>query len=179
MTLLALLRGINVGGHAAVPMATLRAWLTELGFEAPRTLLQTGNLVFRGGARRGAELERHLEAEADARLGLRVKFFVRTAVEWRTIVARNPFPAEAEQDPAHLILLCLKQAPDRAAVHAAEAAITGRERLRTDGRQAYIVYPDGIGKSRLTSALLERKLGSSGTARNWNTVLKLDALAND
>jgi len=56
-------------------------------------------------------------------------------------------------------------------------AIVGREVIRAGGRHLYIVYPDGIGRSRLTNALIEQKLGTQGTARNWNTVLKLAALA--
>jgi uncharacterized protein (DUF1697 family) len=177
-THLAFLRGINVGGHKPVAMADLRALLADLGFEDPRSLLQTGNLVFRGGTRRGESLERYLEAEAGARFGLQAPWMVRTAAEWKAVVARNPFPEAAERDPAHLVVVCLKAAPGREAVEALQAAITGPELVRADGRQAYIVYPDGIGTSRLTNALIEKRLGTRGTARNWNTVLKLDALAN-
>jgi uncharacterized protein (DUF1697 family) len=177
-THLALLRAINVGGHRPVAMADLRALLAELGFQEPRSLLQTGNLVFRGGNRRGAALERHLEAESVARLGLQADFFVRTAEEWREIIARNPFPDAAERDPGHLLVMCLKAAPGPKAVEALQEAITGRETVRAYGRQAYIVYPDGVGTSRLTHAIIERKLGTRGTARNWNTIRKLDLLAN-
>jgi uncharacterized protein (DUF1697 family) len=70
-----------------------------------------------------------------------------------------------------------KQEPDRAAVAALQKSIVGRESLRSSGREAYIVYPDGMGRSRFTSSLIETKLGMRGTARNWNTVLKLNALA--
>ncbi len=73
--------------------------------------------------------------------------------------------------------MALKGAPDAGAVAALQAAITGREVVRADGRHAYLVYPDGVGRSRLTLALIEKKLGTSGTARNWNTALKLAALA--
>jgi len=73
--------------------------------------------------------------------------------------------------------MCLRDAPDRAAVAGLQKAIAGREVVRTSGRHAYIVYPDGIGRSRLTVALIEKKLGTRGTGRNWNTVLKLAALA--
>jgi uncharacterized protein (DUF1697 family) len=71
--------------------------------------------------------------------------------------------------------MCLKDAPAAAAVRALQAAITGRETVRTWGAHAYLVYPDGVGRSRLTIALIERTLGSRGTGRNWNTVLKLEA----
>ena len=71
----------------------------------------------------------------------------------------------------------LKDAPDAKDVAALQAAITGPEIVRARGRQAYIVYPAGIGRSRLTITLIERKLGTRATGRNWNTVLKLGALA--
>ncbi|OLC67938.1 MAG: hypothetical protein AUH78_27355 [Gemmatimonadetes bacterium 13_1_40CM_4_69_8] len=177
MTYFALVRGINVGGHKQVAMADLRQLLTHLGFADARSLRQSGNLVFRSKARSGAQLERLLEAEAKKRLSLEADCFVRTAQEWKAIVAHNPFPTEAERDPGHLVVMFLKQAPARKDVAALQAAITGPEVVRAAGRHAYIIYPSGIGPSRLTNALIEKKLGTRGTGRNWNTVLKLGALA--
>ena len=81
------------------------------------------------------------------------------------------------RDPAHLVVTFLKEAPDPKRVKALQAAITGPEVVRTVGTQAYITYPNGIGRSRVTMALIERTLGTRGTGRNWNTVLKLGALA--
>jgi uncharacterized protein (DUF1697 family) len=174
---IALLRAINVGGRAPVAMADLRDLLTRLGLLEPQSLLQSGNLVFRSGPGTGAELERLLETEAEKRLRLRTDFFVRTAAEWKAVVARNPFGREAERDPSHHLVMFLKDPPDAGRVKAVQAAITGPEVVRAEGKQLYIVYPEGIGRSRLTGTVIEKKLGSRGTARNWNTVLKLAALA--
>ena len=174
---IALLRAINLPDHNKVGMADLRELLTGLGFADARSLLQSGNLVFRSDARTGAPLERLIEGAAKEKLGLDTDFFVRTAEEWKTIIAGNPFPEEAERDPGHLIVLFLKDAPDRKGVAALEEAIKGREVVRVKGRHAYIVYPDGVGRSRLTNVLIEKKLGTRSTGRNWNTVLKLGALA--
>jgi len=173
----ALLRGINVGGHKQVAMADLRDLLTQLGFADARSLLQSGNLVFRSDARTGSGLERLLETETENRLGLRTDWFVRTAQEWQAVVAHNPFRREAERDPARLLVIFLKEAPDVKSVKGLQAAITGPEIARAAGKHAYLVYPNGVGRSRLTNALIERKLGTSATGRNWNTVLKLGALA--
>lgn len=175
-THLALLRAINLGAHQKIAMADLRRFFVELGFGEPRSLLQTGNLAFRGGRRTTDGLERLLEKESASRLALATDFFVRTAEEWRTIIARNPFPGEAERDPGHLVLMCLKAEPSPDRVQALQAAIGGREVVRVVGRQAYIVYPDGIGNSRLTVALIERKLGTRGTGRNWNTVRRISTV---
>jgi uncharacterized protein (DUF1697 family) len=175
-TYVALLRAINVGGRNAVAMADLRALLTQLGFDDAQSLLQSGNLVFRSRPQTGARLERALETEAQKRLDLETEFFVRTAEEWKAVIARNPFREEAERDPGHLVVVVLKAAPDAKDVTALQAAITGPEVVRADGRHAYIVYPSGIGRSRLTNALIEKTLSTRGTGRNWNTVLKLGAL---
>jgi uncharacterized protein (DUF1697 family) len=72
--------------------------------------------------------------------------------------------------------MALKRAPDGKDVMALQAAIAGAEVVRADGRHAYIIYPNGIGRSRLTTALIDKKLGTRGTGRNWNTVLKIAAL---
>jgi uncharacterized protein (DUF1697 family) len=174
-TYIALLRAVNVAGHQPVAMTDLREMLSQLGFEDCESLLQSGNLVFRGKLRAAAPMERLLETEARQRLGLETDFFVRTAQEWQSVVARNPFRKEAVSDPGHLIVMALKRAPDGKDVKALQAAISGAEVVRADGKHAYITYPNGVGRSRLTTALIERKLGTRGTGRNWNTVLKLAA----
>lgn len=175
----ALLRAVNLAGRNKVGMADLRALAEGLGYAEPRTLLQSGNLLLRGPARPAVTLERDLRDAAKKELGMEIDFFVRSAAEWQALVAKNPFPREARSDPGHLIAIALSGAPGAAELEALEAAITGCERVRLVGRTAYAVYPDGVGRSRLTMALIEKKLGVRGTGRNWNTVLKLAALLNE
>ena len=160
---IALLRGINVGGHRPVAMADLRAMCEGLGFEEVRTLLASGNLIFES-SKTGAALENLLETTAKKKLGLDTEFITRTAAEWKKVIASNPFPKEAERDPGRLVVMFCKQPVPKA------LKITGakREVLKAKGREIYIVYPDGQGTSKL-------KLDVRGTARNWNTVLKLGA----
>jgi uncharacterized protein (DUF1697 family) len=173
---IALLRAVNVGGSGKIAMADLRAMAEDMGLETPRTLLQSGNLVF-GGRGGSAALEARLEAETAKRFGLKTSYLVRTAAEWGDLIAANPFPEEAKADPSHMVAMPLKEAPPAAAVSALRAAIKGRETVECTGRTLYLVYPDGIGTSKLTIAVIEKKLGTVGTGRNWNTVLKLAALA--
>jgi uncharacterized protein (DUF1697 family) len=175
-TYVALLRAVNLGAHNKVAMRDLCELVTGLGMQDARSLLQSGNLVFRSDVSTTTRLERLLEDAAAKQLSLKTDFFVRSAEDWQAIVAGNPFPQEAERDPGHLLVLFLKDAPDGAAVTALQKAITGREVVRATGRQAYVVYPDGVGRSRLTNVLIEKKLGTRSTGRNWNTVLKLAAL---
>jgi len=172
----ALLRGINVAGHNLVAMAELRALLAALGLSNAQSLLQSGNLLFECERLTGEKLERLLETETTKRLKVVADYFVRTAAEWKAIIAKNPFPAEAERDASHLVVMFLKAAPARKDVQALESAISGPESIRAIGKQLYLVYPAGIGRSKLTGTLIERQLGARGTARNWNTVQKLAAL---
>jgi uncharacterized protein (DUF1697 family) len=176
-TYVGLLRAVNLGSHNKLRMEDLGRLLSGLGMKDARTLLQTGNVVFGSSVRSTARLEKTLETAAAERLGLETDFLVRTAEEWDALVSGNPFRDEAEDDPGHLLAVLLKAAPGVREVKDLEDSIAGRERVRTMGRVAYIVYPDGIGRSRLTLAVIERKLGTRGTGRNWNTVRKLADLA--
>jgi uncharacterized protein (DUF1697 family) len=175
-TYLAFPRAINVGGHAKIAMGDLRDFLTVLGFIGAKTLLQSGNLAF-GSEREIPDLAELLAREAKSRLGLETDFLTRTQAEWQALIAANPFPAEAKQDPSHLLVVLLDRVPTNAAIDALKAAIKGSELVTCVGREAYVVYPDGIARSRLTLAVIEKMLGRRGTGRNWNTVLKLADLA--
>ncbi len=176
-THIGLLRAVNLAGRNTVAMSDLRQLLGRLGMPDAQTLLQSGNVVFRSETASTATLERVLAKAAAEHLGIETDFFVRTAKEWKAVIANNPFPEEATRDPGHLLVMCLKEAPEPAAVAALQKSIKGREVVCAKGAHAYLVYPDGIGRSKLTTAIVERALGTRGTGRNWNTVLKLDALA--
>lgn len=171
-THIALLRAVNVGGRS-LKMGDLVAFARDLGLSEPRTLLQSGNLVFESPAKVDAALERRLEGEAEKRFGFAVDFMVRSAAEWQALMVANPFTEAVRDDPAHLLVMPLKTAPAKGALERLRAAIKGRELVELAGRNAYLVYPDGVGRSKLTIAVIERVLGVRGTARNWNTVVKL------
>ena len=175
-TYIGLLRAVNLPGHNKIAMADLRDVLTRLGMRDVVTLLQSGNFVCRSDVRSSPELERLIEGAATKQLGLITDVLVRSDKEWNALIAENPFPEDAKLDPSHLLAVVLKAAPDHARVKALEQAITGTEIVSVQGRCAYIAYKGGIGRSRLTTAVIENKLGTRGTARNWNTVLKLRAL---
>jgi uncharacterized protein (DUF1697 family) len=174
-TCIALIRGINLAGARRMSMADLKAMLVSLKLKEPRTLLQSGNLVFIDPTRTPEQLESLLEKETEKRLGMKSEYFVRTAEEWKEMVAKNPFTDEAKRDPGHLILHVLKGPVTVAQVKTLQGAIAGREVAKHGSRHVYLTYPDGAGSSKLTSVILDRHLGR-GTARNWNTVLKLLAM---
>ena len=176
MIQIALLRAVNVGGTGKVPMAELRAAVEKTGFKDVRSLLQSGNLVFDAGAKSPNTVETTLEAAFENAFGFKTDIYMRTCAEIAEVIARCPFSKEAKDDPARLHVLFMRKAPGAAAFKALSAAIKGPERVRGDGRHAYIHYPNGAGDSKLTAAVIARHLGTPGTARNWNTVGKLAAM---
>ena len=173
----AVLRAVNLPSHQKVSSAQLKAFATELGFEEAQTLLNSGNLIFHPGKLKPEAIEKRLELESAKRLALPTDYFVRTADDLAELVAANPFPAAAKDDPSHLVVLFMKAPPTAAAVKALQAAVVGRELLEVEGRHVYAHYRDGIGESKLTNKVIEKHLGGACTGRNWNTTLKLLALA--
>ena len=172
-----LLRAINLGSHNKIAMSDLRAMMEKVGLEDCKTLILSGNIVFKCASGSADKVETMLEAASTKHLGVTTDYFVRTAKEWQAIIAANPFKKEAKNDPARLVMMCLRDAPSADQVKALQAAIKGREVVKASGKQAYIVYPDGQGRSKLTIKMIENALATRGTARNWNTVLKLGELA--
>ena len=175
-THIALLRAVNLGGLKPVAMADLRKLGAKLGFADVGSVLQSGNLVFRSPWKSCERIERMLEEGAERNIGLKTEFFVRNAEEWHDLIRNNPFRREAEHEPALLVAMLLKDEADASDVKKLQAAIVGRELVRAKGRVAYITFPDGQGRSKLTRAIIEKALGTRTTGRNWNTVLRLGAM---
>ena len=167
----ALLKGINVGGNRRIAMADLKTALTEAGFEAVRTVLASGNVVLDASPTDPAELERRLEAALADALDVTTDFMVRDANAWSAMIAANPFPDVAEREPGRLLVLVMKTAIDRPKVTAYLDSYVGPEDVELVGREIFIHYPEGQGNSRLSIPRL-----GNGTARNWNTVIRLATL---
>ena len=161
----ALLRAVNVGGRGSLAMADLRKVAEGLGYGEVKTLLQSGNLVFDAKGK-AAALERALEAalKTATRHRRRISWCAR-ARELDAIIAANPFPDEAKSDPGHLVVMVLKDRVTAKAVAALQESVKGREIIRPAGRELYITYPDGIGRSKLTGSLIEKKLAIRAAPR--------------
>lgn len=168
--IVALLRGVNVGGHRPVPMADLRALAESLGYTRVSTYIQSGNLVCDapdGGAALPVAIER--------RFGFAVDVAVRNAEAWRAIAAGCPFPEAAAARPKFLHVAMGVDACE-AAVADALRSRGGREPVAVADGALWIDYLDGVGKSKLTPAVLDRAAGTPLTARNWSTVQALLAM---
>jgi uncharacterized protein (DUF1697 family) len=158
-------------------MADLRALACELGLERPRTLLQSGNLVGEASAAAAPEFAARLSEMLADRLGVRSKVVWRGASTLFAAIDANPFGDAARDDPARLHLVFLDAPGDTAGAAALAAAGAAGERVALTGADLYVHFAGGAGNSRLTSSLIDRRMKATGTARNWNTVLALAALA--
>ena len=165
-TYVGLLRAVNVGGTGKLPMTELRAMCEAAGFTGVRTYIQSGNVVFHSPLAE-PEIRTRLEQALLLKMGKPIDVLVRTAAELRALLAANPFPTA---NPSQVGILFLSKPPSKKIV--GEIAIPGREEIRVMGREAFVHYPDGMGRSKLKFMAL-----GIGTIRNVNTVTKLAALA--
>lgn len=161
------LRAVNVVGRNVVRMEELKTLCTDLGYREVRTLLNSGNVVFSAKRATPKQIEDAIRKHSQ----LEIKVMLRTEDELRDVVARNPF--ETIRNPSSLLVIFLDRAPAAAAVARLREIYHGPEVFHASGRELYVDYMDGVARSKLTSNLLERTLGVSGTGRNWNTVTRL------
>jgi len=168
-----LLRAVNVGGRKLL-MADLKRIAGEAGFEAPSTLLASGNVLFGTKLSSGAAAAR-LEAAIQEDLGLATDVMVRDLVELKATIAANPFPRQAKEEPSRLMAVFLTGEP-QGELSGLDSVCTAGEEIKAGPGCLYIWFPGGAGTSKLANGLIERRLKVRGTARNWNTVNKLAAL---
>jgi uncharacterized protein (DUF1697 family) len=173
-TYAAVLRGVNVGGKNKLPMSGLRKLLDELDCDDVATYIQSGNAVFRSSLGLEATAAA-IEAGIAERFGLAIRVLLRTPGELAAIAAANPFLGR--DDLARLHVVFLDTAPSSASVAALDPRRSPGDEFAVSGREIFVHYPNGSGRSKLTLDWFERQLGVAGTARNWNTLLKLQELA--
>jgi uncharacterized protein (DUF1697 family) len=177
MVVISLLRGLNVGGHNKIKMETLRALYESLKLRDPQTYVQSGNVVFRTKEGDLAKLTRKIENEIERSFGFRPAVILRTTSELRDVIARNPFATRRGIDPSKLLVTFLASDPDENARSQVLKIKIEPEELRIDGREVYVYFPNGMGRSKLSWATIAKTLKTSGTGRNWNSVTKLLEIA--
>lgn len=169
--MVALLRGINVGGRGKLPMAELRTIVDGLGHTDVRTYIQSGNVVFRTRSRSTGSVAAALHEAIAAGTSVRTAVMVRTADELVAARDADPFVAAGE-DPASVHLTFFASAapdPGDLSAYAPDTAVGL-------GRELHLFLPNGVGRSKL-AADLDRKLAPDGTTRNWRTVTTLIEMA--
>jgi len=170
-----LLRGINVGGRAKLPMATLRSIAEDLGFADPTTYLQSGNLVV-GTDHAVDKVAEMLRDGISSETGLDIAVLTRTFSELQGVIEHNPFPDQAVDGKlVHVAFLDAK--PDKA-LKDFDATDFAPEELVLGDRHVWLSLPGGIGRSKLATALGRVPSFKAATVRNWNTVTALAEMAD-
>jgi uncharacterized protein (DUF1697 family) len=173
---ISMLRGVNLGKRR-LKMEELRSVYESLGLRDVETHVQSGNVVFRTGARPPKNLAAAIEDAIERKFGFRSAVILRSPAEMREVIARNPFAGRAGLYPAKLLVWFLAADPGDEARKKARAVPAGTEELRTAARELYIYFPDGLARPKLSMTAVEKCLGVPGTGRNWNTVEKLAEIA--
>jgi uncharacterized protein (DUF1697 family) len=176
---ISLLRGINLGGHKKVKMSDLCALYGSLGHREVRSHINSGNVLFRTGERDVAAVVKKLESAIEKECGFHVDVVVRTTAEMRDVIRRNPFAKRKEVEPGKLLVTFLPQKPAKEISEQLRNLKPDPEEMYLDGCEIYTYFPEGAGRSKLFSGLSGKLLKNQGTARNWNTVLKLMEIAED
>lgn len=175
--LVSLLRGVNVGGHRIIKMDALRALYESLRLQNCKTYVQSGNVVFEAKERNLPALAQRIEAAIENSYGFRPHVILRSAAELRAVLNANPFAERNEIHPSKLLVLFLARELTAETQISLAKIKTDPEELVVIGQEIYIYFPNGMGKSKLPMARIEKTLKVPVTGRNWNTVNKLLEMA--
>jgi uncharacterized protein (DUF1697 family) len=172
---IALLRAINVGGHT-VKMEQLRKLFVELGFASVETFIASGNVIFEAADQKPQALEQQIEGHLKQALGYAVATFIRTPAELAAVASYQPFPpAELDAAGSSLYVGFLPAPPADEAQRKLLALSNGIDDFHIHQRELYWLARQGMGKSTISGAQIEKALGLPGTLRNITTVRKLAA----
>ncbi len=175
--IVSLLRGVNLGPHHRIKMEDLRTLYLSLGLRDVQSYVQSGNVVFRTNERSLAPLAKRIEDVIEKRYGFHADVILRTTADLRAVVARNPFAKRREIEPSKLLVTFLSQHLPKEVCAQILAVKPNSEELHLDGRELYVYFPDGLGRSKLFATLFGKLLKKEGTGRNWNTVTQLLKMA--
>ena len=171
----AFLRAINVGGHGILPMKQLVSIMNEAGYGNIKTHLQSGNVAFTSRESDETKLSNAIEDAIEHACLFRPSIFIRTRSELESVLASNPFFSD-KTNLSRLITVFLRDAPDKASIARLDRDRFPDVQFSVAGRELYLLYDEGMGRSKFVPAYYERRLGTIGTARNWNTIVRIASL---
>lgn len=177
-TYISFLRGVNMTGHNSIKMTDLAALYRDLGFIAPETFIQSGNVVFSTDTgMKLPDVALRIETGISETFGYNVPVMVRTISSMRKILTSNPFLREENFDPAKMAVMFLHDDLTQSQVEKVADIDYPPDKFKIIGNEIYTFCPNGFGKTKLYTNFFENKMKVTGTARNWKTVTTLLNLA--
>lgn len=177
--LISMLRGVNLGPHNRIKMDALRAMYASLGLEDPRTYVQSGNVIFRTKEKNTQKLGTKIQDAIEKKFQCRPAVILRSTDELRRTIAASPFSGRRNLEPGKILVTFLADAPPADAASKLDAFKSYPEEVHLNGREMFIYFPNGAGRSKLPWSQVEKFLKVTGTARNWNTVLAMLEIAEE
>jgi uncharacterized protein (DUF1697 family) len=177
--MISMLRGVNLGPHNRVKMDELRALYASLKLQNPRTYVQSGNVLFKTKEQDEARLSSRIQDGIEKKFGFRPDVILRTTEEMKKTVAKNPFAARKNIDPSKLLVTFLSANPAADACGKLMEIDTAPEELRLVGREVFIYYTNGLARPKFQWIKAEKILKVMCTGRNWNSVTKMLAMAEE
>lgn len=174
---ISMLRGVNVGGHHLIRMDALRELYGSLKLQDAQTYVQSGNVIFRTKITDEVTLAKKIQGGIEKSFGIRPEIILRTRSEMGEVIAANPFANRKDVEPNKLVVSFLNGVPSSEIRKMVESVKATPEELRLIGRELFVHFPDGMGRSKLTP-VLDRIFKTSVTARNWNSVTKMFEIAS-
>ena len=176
-SVISMLRGVNVGGNNMIKMDALRALYASLGLRDPQSYIQSGNVVFRTDRKEIAPIAKKIEDAIEDQFGFRPSVALRTTAELREVIAKNPFAKRSGIEPGKLLVSFLMSDPAAADRELVRKMKFDPEEVYLGSRHLYIYFTIGQAKTKLNTKMIEKTLKTTGTGRNWNSILKLLEMA--
>lgn len=173
---IAVLRGINVGGHRKIKMADLRQELSAMGLEKVNTYIQSGNIVFSSEEQDKALLKKSIEDKIREVYGFEVPTILLVKEELEQVISENPY---ANYDLSRLYVTFVEKSPERDMLESIQKVDYSPEEFCIVRKHLYFYSPVGRGKSKMSNNFFEKKLKVNMTSRNWRTVNKLLEMISD
>jgi uncharacterized protein (DUF1697 family) len=175
---ISVLRGVNITGHNSIKMPELAALYSDLGFINTETYIQSGNVIFKSGKDLpAADIASTIEMAILDRFRFNVPVMIRTVGEMKEIISSNPFLSEVKFDPSKMAVIFLHEKISQAQIQKVSGIDYPPDKFKIIGNEIFTFCPDGFGKTKLYTNFFERKMGVTGTARNWKTIITIFKIA--
>lgn len=177
-TCISFLRSVNIGGHNLIRMSDLTSMYVNLGYKNVKTYIQSGNVLFNyDGKDTNRGISATIEKAIQKEFNLEIAVMTRTVEELKDLFLINPYIHETGFDPARMAVIFLNETPGEDMIKKVAHVDYPPDRFMIKGSEVFIYCPNGFGNTKIYTGFFEKKMGVTGTGRNWKTITTLIELA--